>query len=185
MISPSRNAPQLAVGIGEAINCFTANIDYFVNMSVADYNVPIVFDEVVVPNSVYIGTSTDSARLRSLTQATTMLFSSNYYRYLFYPVKNSGETNFTVRETLPADFTFASSPVLYKTNGTSIYNCTVSASGLSYAFNSSNCALLGQQASPGDWLLVKYQMLSPAPDAFFTITKDYNFSMANLTMQYP
>ncbi|HQT44882.1 MAG TPA: hypothetical protein PLO51_02810, partial [Candidatus Micrarchaeota archaeon] len=168
-----------------AVDGSNSAIDYSTNLTVVEYNSPILFDYVEVPNTIYFGGSNDSMRLTGFTSTSVMALNSNYYMYIFYPIKTNGENSFVIRETIPSDFSFASSALVYKSNGTQISNCTVALSGLSYVLNSSNCAILGQQASSGDWIKVQYILNSPVTDAFFTQTNTYDFSAFNLSVTSP
>ena len=168
-----------------AVDGSNAAVDYLVNITVAEYNSPIMFDYMEVPNTIYLGGANDSLRLTGFTSTTRMSLNSNYYRYIFYPVKSNGENSFAFRETIPADFSFSSPAIVYMSNGTSVYNCSVGLTGHSYLLDSSDCPILGNQASAGDWIQVAYVLNSPTTDAFFTQTKDYDFSAANLSLTSP
>ncbi len=168
-----------------AVDGSNAAVDYSINLTVAEYNSPILFDYVQVPNSIYLGGANDTVRLTGFTSTTDMALNSNYYRYIFYPIKTNGESGFAFRETIPSDFSFNSPAVVYMSNGTIVSNCTVALIGQSYVLDSSNCAMLGNQASSGDWVKVAYILNSPTTDAFFTQTKTYDFSTANLSVTSP
>ncbi|MFA5106049.1 MAG: hypothetical protein WC506_03750 [Candidatus Micrarchaeia archaeon] len=149
------------------------------------YSAQPQFSGMVLPNKVVVGGPSASEKLVGMASAPVMRAGNQYKRVVFYSPQSLSEGNFAYQETIPTDFAFGSNGTAYMaaSDGTN-YSCTFSLPiGKFLSLSSSNCPVMGLSIGYGGYLQIEYWLVAPAPDSFFTESKDYVFSEGSLSVQ--